>query len=240
MGANERFCEMFGFEETPEELAGADCLAAAERCKHLFVDPEHFIERIERTLREKRPIAGEQFRLVDGRIFERDYVPAFVRSEYQGHLWHYRDVTECERAKDELAVTAARLSSLIESLPSGILVEDDERNILHANREITQMFEMELSAEELVSAGCDTSARDVMELLADPERFIRRIEEALAEQRPVLGEEVRFADGRVSERDYVPIFVDNEYRGHLWHYREVTERKRAEEELRRNERACER
>ena len=42
---------------------------------------------------------------------------------------------------------------------------------------------------------------------------------------------VTFADGRVFERDFVPITVGTEYGGTLWQHRDVTERRRAAEQL---------
>ncbi|WP_053057680.1 PAS domain S-box protein [Rubrobacter aplysinae] len=143
-----------------------------------------------------------------------------------------RDITERRREQHELSITAARLTTLIQNMPSGILVEDEERNIRRANAAITRMFEMEATAEELTRDDCNTAARDVMNLLADPEGFVARIEEILASGRAVTGEEVLLADGRVYERDYVPVYVRGEYRGHMWHYRDLTSHKRAEERLR--------
>lgn len=153
-----------------------------------------------------------------------------------GLVINARDITERKRDREELATTASRLSSLIENMPSGVLVEDESRNIRHANAAITEMFEIEATPEELSSDDCDTSARDVMSLLADPEGFVERIEQILACGRAVTGEEIPLADGRVYERDYVPVFVEGEYRGHMWHYRDLTERRRAEQRSRDSER----
>lgn len=53
----------------------------------------------------------------------------------------------------------------------------------------------------------------------------------IAERRPVTGERYTAADARSYERDYVPIFQESEYRGHLWLIRDVTARAQAETEL---------
>jgi len=38
-------------------------------------------------------------------------------------------------------------------------------------------------------------------------------------------------DGRILERDYIPIFIGKSYYGHMYKYRDITRRKRVEEEL---------
>ena len=48
----------------------------------------------------------------------------------------------------------------------------------------------------------------------------------LAARETVTGEPLALADGRVLERDYVPILLDGDYEGHLWEYRDVTDRHR--------------
>src|SRR5205085_1154861 len=51
------------------------------------------------------------------------------------------------------------------------------------------------------------------------------------DKKNVRGEEVFLLDGRILERDYVPIFVDETYSGHLWQFRDITNKKREEREL---------
>jgi diguanylate cyclase (GGDEF)-like protein/PAS domain S-box-containing protein len=105
---NQAFCDMFQVPMTPDELRGADCVAMAESAKQAFVDPERFVRRVEELLAHRERVTGEIVRLTDGRVLERDYVPVFAGEQYCGHLWSYRDVTERERARDQLAERAAR------------------------------------------------------------------------------------------------------------------------------------
>ena len=146
-----------------------------------------------------------------------------------------QDITERKRAEEELRAATSRLGALIENLQAGVLVEDDSRCISHANQEFCSMFGIPAPPQALIGADCSESAEEIKGLFAEPERFVGRIEELLRERRVVTGEELLLADGRVFERDYVPIFVGDDYRGHLWHYRDITERKRAEEALHQSE-----
>lgn len=123
------------------------------------------------------------------------------------------------------------LSVLVRSMPSGILVEGEERRILYANDAFCKMFSETLTREELFGSGCDEALSNAASLFSDPEGFVRRTEETLERRRPVSGEEFALADGRVFERDYVPVFVGEDYRGHLWHYRDVSERRQQERAL---------
>uniref|UniRef100_UPI00356A38F7 sensor histidine kinase n=1 Tax=Muriicola sp. TaxID=2020856 RepID=UPI00356A38F7 len=60
---------------------------------------------------------------------------------------------------------------------------------------------------------------------ADPEGFVKRIEKVLKSKKLVLSDELKMNDGRILERDYIPIFSDGKYKGHLWTYQDVTLRK---------------
>ena len=141
------------------------------------------------------------------------------------------DVTESKQRERELSDTSTRLSTLIENLQAGILVEDSEKRVLHVNGEFREMFGIPDSSQNSPSEDCPTSPAAIGKLFAEPERFVERIGEVLEYRRPVTGEELALSDGRTFERDYVPIFIGEEYRGHLWQYRDITDRKKAQVEL---------
>ncbi len=134
-------------------------------------------------------------------------------------------------AEEARWASASQLAAFIEHLRVGILVEDEERHIVHVNWELCMMFGIPAPPQALIGTDCSEGVQQVKHLFAEPEAFVGRIERLLGERRTVTDEELLLADGRTFERDYIPIFDDDTYRGHLWQYRDITERKRAERQL---------
>ncbi len=106
---NQPFCDLFGIPAAPAVLLGTDCSNAAEESKHLFIDPQAFVERIDQILQKREIVTGELLYLVDGRTFERDYVPIFVGDLYEGHAWQYVDITERKKSEAKMQDYAQKL-----------------------------------------------------------------------------------------------------------------------------------
>ena len=68
----------------------------------------------------------------------------------------------------------------------------------------------------------------IQDVLVQPCRDVPRIQEIVAQQRPVRGEGVAIRGGRTYLRDFIPIIVDGELYGRLWHHHDITDRKRSE------------
>jgi PAS domain S-box-containing protein len=119
-------------------------------------------------------------------------------------------------------IEAERFRALVANLGFGVMVEDERRRVSLANRAFCAIFELPVGPEELLGADCEAAARELAPLLSDPDGFVARIEQVLANGAGVAGDRVAMRDGRVLERDYVPIAVDAVGRGHLWVYRDVT------------------
>tara|TARA_B100000780_G_C21120147_1_gene453649 strand:+ start:587 stop:3364 length:2778 start_codon:yes stop_codon:yes gene_type:complete len=135
-----------------------------------------------------------------------------------------RDVTERKEQQRELLKINARQNALLKNLNAGIMVEDENRKIVLINQKLLEYFNSPVSAEDMLGVDCEIGAEDSKYLFEDGDLFVKRINKLVKEKKQVLEEEIVFADGRIMERDYIPLFVDNEYYGHMWQYKDVTER----------------
>ncbi|QPC84952.1 response regulator [Phototrophicus methaneseepsis] len=128
----------------------------------------------------------------------------------------------------EVQRTNARLSQLMTNLQGGVLVEDETRHITLVNQAFCDIFKIPALPESLIGADCSNSAETSKGMFREPEDFVTRVNTVLQDKQPVLNETLALADGRVLSRDYIPVFFDvednsQEYIGHLWHYRDITE-----------------
>lgn len=133
------------------------------------------------------------------------------------------------------AAADPRLARVIAGLVGGVLLEDERRHIVVVNQAFCELFGIPAAPEDLVGTDCAGAAEASAGLFADPEGFVARIDEILADRVQVTGEPVVMAAGRRLERDYVPLWIDDEYHGHLWHYRDVSAREFALKQVRRGE-----
>jgi excisionase family DNA binding protein len=119
--------------------------------------------------------------------------------------------------------------ALFQHLPEGVLAESIDRRIVAVNRSFCEIFGLTSAAGDLVGADGALAAERWKALVADPGSFSTRIGQVVAAGRPVIGEPIRFADGRMYERSYVPI-EDREagFIGHLWQYRPVAGQRAAQ------------
>lgn len=153
--------------------------------------------------------------------------------DYKGQraiMSYFRDISE--RKQSELArhQILSELKVLIDNIQQGVLLEDENRNVQFVNEKLCELLGI-TSTGEVMGLNCDELARMAKGLFADPERFLKTIETRLREKKVVLSEEVELADGRVFERDYIPIQINNQKSKNYWIFRDVTGRKQAEQSL---------
>ncbi len=136
-----------------------------------------------------------------------------------------RDISERKEWQGKLERSNSRLSALITNLNSGILVEDEFRNIALINQTFCSMFGIPVDPEYLIGSDCSQSAEQSKHLFKDPEGFVKTIDEILLKQEIVLDQELELVDGRYFKRDYIPIFFEGAFLGNLWYYKDITQRK---------------
>ena len=130
---NNKLCDMFHMEFDPQRLIGRDCRYAADIFKNMFVDTENFAHRIETILSEKKNVIAEILPLVDGRYFQRDFIPIWNNDKYNGHLWVYTDITDNINADKKLQEQRIFYEKILDNIPSDIAVFDKEHHYKYLN-----------------------------------------------------------------------------------------------------------
>ena len=149
--------------------------------------------------------------------------PLEIDGAIEGVVAVGRDVTEQRAREAELERTNALRSTLLETLPQGVLAEDESRDILAVNQQLFDLFEMSGDPAAVVGRDCERMAETVSEQFVDGEGFVDRTNELVDGREPVDGERFSLVDGRTLERSYRPIEL-SERTGHLWVYHDVSER----------------
>ncbi|WP_135304787.1 hybrid sensor histidine kinase/response regulator [Haloarcula amylovorans] len=139
------------------------------------------------------------------------------------------DITDHKEREQELEEVNTLLATLIEALPVGVLAEDETRAVMAANQQLVELFEFSDSPSDLVGSDCDRMATTIRDQFAS-ETFVDRIAEIISAREPVNNEELARPDGRTFERSYRPLDLPNG-NGHLWVYRDLTDRIQQEQAL---------
>lgn len=135
-----------------------------------------------------------------------------------------------ELKTEELAHSLSMMRATLESTTDGILVTDRQGNVTGFNEKYVEMWRM---PRELVDAADGEAVRVAAgQQFDDPEEFIARIRAVNTSDLPESFDVLEFADGRVFERYSKVQRIEDRSVGRVWTFRDITERKRAEEKLR--------
>jgi PAS domain S-box-containing protein len=151
------------------------------------------------------------------------------------HFAFIQDISEKKNAEEYVRNSGRRLSALIQNLKEGILLGDQDHRITIVNQSFCDLFNLPGGADELSGKDTSTVLNDISRMFTTPERFIEFYSETISAGKISTGNEWKHINGQVYESDYIPIMKNDNIKGHLWKFTDITLRKKAEESSRAKE-----
>ncbi|CAA9490871.1 MAG: diguanylate cyclase/phosphodiesterase (GGDEF & EAL domains) with PAS/PAC sensor(s) [uncultured Rubrobacteraceae bacterium] len=140
-----------------------------------------------------------------------------------------RDITERKRYEEELGLQKTLLEAQSEASIDGILAVSADERVLSFNLRFLEMWG--IPEEVIHTRSAKATLRAALENVADPEEFLSGVAHLQEHPGEESRDEISLKDGRIFDRYSAPIKIaDRGYYGRVWYFRDITERKRAEEE----------
>jgi PAS domain S-box-containing protein len=158
-----------------------------------------------------------------------------IESEYRLRAVEYEkmNVTLNEEIRQRnlsdttLKKTLSLLNATLESTADGIYVVDQQGRITGYNQNFMNMWNIPPGLME--SGENETIVNHVLSQIKNPEGFLSSIQELLVHPSRESFDMIEFNDGKIFERYSKPQKIGDSVVGRVWSFRDVTERKLAEE-----------
>jgi len=136
-------------------------------------------------------------------------------------------IFELKKAEEALKDRKTLLKATLESTADGILVVGEFGQIISRNARFGEMWH--IPKDILKTNDDDKLLNSVLDQLKNPQLFVSKVQKLYKTNRHDF-DILEFKDGRVFERYSEPLVVDGNITGRVWSFRDITERKRTEEE----------
>ncbi len=141
-----------------------------------------------------------------------------------------RDITDKVHMTRALRKERDFTSTILESSIDGILVVDTSGAVLAHNQQFVKIWGI---PEKALETGCDDKLLElVRNKLTNPDEFLEKVKWLYKNHQDISRDEIPLSDGRVLDRYSAPVIgKDGCYYGRVWYFRDLTERKQLENEL---------
>jgi PAS domain S-box-containing protein len=224
---NQAFLEFFG--KTREELIGKCVfdivpqeLAEIHHAKDLELLRAPCVQIYETKMMDG---CGQLRNVVDHKA---TYIDS--RGQIGGLVGAILDITDRKKAEGELQFRNAILSTQQESSLDGILVVNSKREMVSFNQRMLNMWGV---AGNIMESRAETFVLDsIIDKLEDSQGFISKINYLYEHPEEKSEDEILLKDGKTFDRYSAPMrAADGTYLGRVWYFRDITARRRAEQEI---------
>ena len=142
-----------------------------------------------------------------------------------------------EQGADELATALAMMHATLESTTDAILVTDEANYVREFNEKYVKFWG--IPPHMMISAHASELWNYVSPQLKDPAGYLARIHEIVASSPPETFDVLQLKDGRVFERNSAIQLIKQRNVGRVWSFRDITQRRRAQDALANEKRVLE-
>jgi PAS domain S-box-containing protein len=140
-----------------------------------------------------------------------------------------KEIIERIHSEESLLLKNAMLEAQAEAAIDGILAVDKEQKILLHNKRLQEMWQI---PGELLEGKSYGALSHIISQTKIPKLFQDRVECLNADQYKKNREETQLQDGRIIDVFTSPLVdVTGMYRGRIWYFRDISERKQMEQQL---------
>lgn len=140
------------------------------------------------------------------------------------------DITELKRGEEKVRQTLSLLAASLEATADGILVTDLAGRIVSFNRQFVEMWQV---PQPLLDSGLEGPLlQHALSQLKHPDEYAAYAMEHYDDPEVVSRNVYEFIDGRIFERHSKPQKVDGKVVGRVRSYRDITEQRNLEAQLR--------
>ncbi|MEQ9413029.1 MAG: PAS domain S-box protein, partial [Cyclobacteriaceae bacterium] len=144
------------------------------------------------------------------------------------------DITSRKNSEQELIFQKTLLESTSEASIDGILITDSNMKLLKSNKRFRDIWGF--TEKEFYNMTSSTMIERIARLTRNYEEYMQMVKEVHTDLRSTRLNEIYLADGRIIDRYVAPIMgEEGTFYGRVLHFRDITERKRSEQQLQSNE-----
>jgi PAS domain S-box-containing protein len=232
ISVNQRYCEITGYRREEILQLKLDALTHPED----IPASREFLTRIRSGELPEYKMEKRYIRK-DGAVIWVHLTVSIVRASSGDPLYlvaFIEDITQRRDAQHQANKSLSLLRATLESTADGILVVDISGKILSFNQKMPDMWG--IPAEIFASGDDERAINAALAKLSHPEDFMAKVVELYSNPDLASYDVLELKDGRIFERYSQPQRIDDVAVGRVWSFRDVTARRRAEEQGRALER----